>query len=401
MPPKRKDLTLREKIQAIDEVERGSSIREISRRLEVSHAQIIRALKNKETLREAFMKNENPVRKRQRQGKEPQVDEKVLRWFGTMRAKGVEITGPLIIEKAQEISKELDCPGEYTCSWLEGFKHRHHIRFKKLHGESKSADSTGAENWLRDVYPGIIAGYKAEDIFNADETGLCFRATPDGSYVAAGEEKHGRKKGKERLTVLLAANLDGSDKLKPLVIGKSKNPRCFKRKEHLPTHYDANKTAWMTSVIFANWLWKLNIKMKLQDRKVILFIDQCPAHNNLIELSNVRVVYLPPNTTSLLQPLDGGIIKTFKAHYRKLLSKNIIMRLDANVNDKAEDAAKSVSVLDALEMIKEAWGSVTPEAISNCFKKVGMVSGEEHYEEHIPEEFIMEVAEEQVNNGRN
>ena len=46
------------------------------------------------------------------------------------------------------------------------------------------------------------------------------------------------------------------EKLKPLVIGKSKNPRCFKnvRIGNLPVHYMANKKAWMTSQIFCEWI---------------------------------------------------------------------------------------------------------------------------------------------------
>ena len=49
-----------------------------------------------------------------------------------------------------------------------------------------------------------------------------------------GEKVVGGKKMKERLTILLACNADGSDELTPLVIGKSQNPRCFKNVRKLP-----------------------------------------------------------------------------------------------------------------------------------------------------------------------
>jgi hypothetical protein len=45
------------------------------------------------------------------------------------------------------------------------------------------------------------------------------------------------------------------------VIGKSKNPRCFKNVKSLPTEYVANKKAWMTSEIFTNWLHQIDKKM--------------------------------------------------------------------------------------------------------------------------------------------
>ncbi len=34
-------------------------------------------------------------------------------------------------------------------------------------------------------------------------------------------------------------------------------------------------------------------------------------------LQNVDVHFLPPNTTSKIQPMDAGIIMTFKKNYRR------------------------------------------------------------------------------------
>ena len=52
-----------------------------------------------------------------------------------------------------------------------------------------------------------------------DETGLFFRLEPNKT-LATGPVS-GTKKCKQRISVALCANADGSDKLKPLVIGKS------------------------------------------------------------------------------------------------------------------------------------------------------------------------------------
>jgi hypothetical protein len=51
------------------------------------------------------------------------------------------------------------------------------------------------------------------------------------------------------------------------------------------------------------------------DRKVLLLIDNAPTHVS-IELSNARVHFLPPNTTSQIQPMDAGIIHNFKLKYK-------------------------------------------------------------------------------------
>jgi hypothetical protein len=37
-----------------------------------------------------------------------------------------------------------------------------------------------------------------------------------------------------------------------------------------------------------------------------------------LDLTNVRVQFLPKNTASFLQPLDAGIIQNFKVNYKAL-----------------------------------------------------------------------------------
>ena len=69
--------------------------------------------------------------------------------------------------------------------------------------------------------------YKANDIFNCDETGLFFKMMPKRTLAFKGEPCHRGKNNKERLSVLLCCNADRSEKLMPIVIGKSKKPRSF------------------------------------------------------------------------------------------------------------------------------------------------------------------------------
>jgi len=58
------------------------------------------------------------------------------------------------------------------------------------------------------------------------------------------------KHSKERVTLLLGVNMLDTEKLRPLLIDKSKKPRCFKQVKSLPLDYYANKKSWMTSDIF-------------------------------------------------------------------------------------------------------------------------------------------------------
>jgi hypothetical protein len=72
----------------------------------------------------------------------------------------------------------------------------------------------------------------------------------------ATKQLEGMKQSKERLTLVLCYNGDSSDKLPLWVIGKFKNPRCFKNINvtSLGCVYRNNASAWMTHIIFLEWL---------------------------------------------------------------------------------------------------------------------------------------------------
>ncbi|CAK1582598.1 unnamed protein product [Parnassius mnemosyne] len=75
----------------------------------------------------------------------------------------------------------------------------------------------------------------------------------------------------------------------------------------------------MTGLRFINWLKVLDDHIQIKCRRIIFFIDNCPAHSKDIELKNITLVFLPPNATSKLQPMDQGIIKVLKQGYRTRL----------------------------------------------------------------------------------
>ena len=161
---------------------------------------------------------------------------------------------------------------------------------KVVCGEAASVDTSVVSNWKSKLST-LLEGYSPDCVYNVDETGLFYRCLPNCTLTFKGEACHGGKLSKERLTLLLGANMDGSDKLEPLVIGKSANPRCFRGIRSVPLPYEANKSAWMTSIVWTKWIKGFNSKMKHLHKKVILFIDDCPGHPKVDNLSHVTVQY--------------------------------------------------------------------------------------------------------------
>ena len=124
---------------------------------------------------------------------------------------------------------------------------------------------------------------------------------------------------------------------KPIVIRKSKNPRCFLRanvtKKILQVYkYFLNRKSWIQVEITKDILVKLNQKIIHKKRSVILFTDDAIVHPISLKekYSNIKIVFLLQNTTSYLQPLNAGIIQSCKVKYRKKLMRFVLAQIAEN-----------------------------------------------------------------------
>lgn len=195
-----------------------------------------------------------------------------------------------------------------------------------------------------------------------------------------------QKKNKTRVTVFATTNIDGSDKRRLMLINKSRTPIAFRRAKvnsaNLPVTYRYNKKAWMLSGIWYEYLRGLEANMKAQGRRIALLADNAPTHpppnRPPVEykgppppiLDHVKLIYLPPNTTAWLQPLDAGIIRSLKAGYRRKFVQYIV-----NYFEKHGTAAPNLDVLQVIYLIAEAWDELPPQTVFHCWQKVGLVAG--------------------------
>ena len=136
-------------------------------------------------------------------------------------------------------------------------------------------------SWAQTHLPTILSRYDLRDIYNADEFGLFCQQFPTKSFHLKGERCAGGKFSNVCLTGLAAGNAAG-EKLPMSVIGKAEKPRIFKGVTSLPCQYKPQRKSWMYSEIFSDYVRKLDTKFDAEDRKIILIIDNCPAHPNVV-----------------------------------------------------------------------------------------------------------------------
>ena len=110
-----------------------------------------------------------------------------------------------------------------------------------------------------------------------------------------------------------------------MLIYCSENPRALKNyvKSTLPVLYKWNNKAWMTAYSFTTWftdyLNGITTETLLLRKKKIQNITghcQSPDHPKaLMEMYKINIVFMPANTTSILEPTDQEVISTFKSYY--------------------------------------------------------------------------------------
>ena len=195
--------------------------------------------------------------------------------------------------------------------------------------------------------------YRDENILNANETALFYRLLPERTIEINHVAAVGKKFSKDRVTLLLCCSATG-EKLPPLVIGKYESPRCLRGINHkkLPCSYKSSRNAWMTTSLWSSWLSELNSRMVLQKRHILLFVDNATSHRINAELSNTKVVFIPPNCTSVLQPMDQGVVWSFKYIFRRMLLSFIVDSID-EMNQK--HLMSNFDLLKAMHFIKCAW----------------------------------------------
>ena len=383
--------SLEVKYKAIVAVEQGRKKTDVARDFEVPLSTLSTWLKNGEDIKSAFASSSSvPQAKRMRVSTYSDVEKALELWIREARDASIPISGPIVLVRAKDLAKQLGHedfdPGK---NWAGSFLHRHGLVFRSIVGEEKAAPKESVESWKNSVLPGLLEEYSPDDIYNADETALFWRLEPSKSFVYKGDSCHGGKRSKDRITILPCANMSGNSKLPLLTIGKFAKPRCFNGvpKHRIPTEYTHQRRAWMDSILFSSWLAKIDNKMTREGRRIALVVDNCRAHKKTPNLKSIKLIYLPPNTTASCQPMDQGIIQNLKVLYRRLY----VTRALLPASDKKCEV--QWSLLDALIAVRDAWESVKPSTISNCFRHCGFEAAGTSYAETADSEYEHLIAE--------
>uniref|UniRef100_A0A452FPK3 Tigger transposable element derived 4 n=1 Tax=Capra hircus TaxID=9925 RepID=A0A452FPK3_CAPHI len=366
---KKKSLSIEEKIDIINAVESGKKKAEIAAEYGIKKNSLSSIMKNKDKVLEAFESLRfDPKRKRLRTAFYTDLEEALMRWYRIAQCLNVPVNGPMLRLKANDFAQKLG-HNDFKCSngWLDRFKSRYGLVFRAQPVEATGVSADPSAVWHQNILPYYLNDYHPKNVFNVKETGLLYRMLPANTFAFKGETCSIGKLCKDRITLVVGTNMDGSEKLPLLFIGKNRNPHCFKGIKSLPVYYEANKMAWMTADVFEQWMQKLDERFQAQQRRVVIFVESSPAHPEVKNLKSIELAFFPSCLSSKFIAMKQGVIRSLKIKYRHCLIKKFLSSVEGSKEF-------TFSLLDAVDTLHLCWRAVTPETIVKSYEEAGFKS---------------------------
>lgn len=421
----RKRITLNVKLDVLQRHESGIRPVDIGRAMGLPPTTVRSIIKESDKIKK-FSKQDTPlntVRLSARNGIMIEMERLLLSWIYYETEHGMRPTLVSIQEKARSIYEELKIhysdisniePFRASRGWFERFKRRanlqnivtvtststdemeastsvdgieatstdskeiisfHYNEIENLHMESNSNDIT-----LKEI---IEEGdYGPQQVFNVDETGLFWKRMPSTTYISREEfSSTSYNVSRDRLSLLLGSNATGDFKLKPLLVYHTETPRALKGycKNKLSVIWRTNKEAWVTQSVFEDWFVSYfcpAVKYYCFEHnlpnKALLIIDNASGHPTALDdlSDNVKVIFLPANSNFLLQPMNQGIITTFKAYYHRKIFTQALKVVEPGCNTTIDEFWQNYDILKAIDNIFAAWNEITISCINRSWERL-------------------------------
>lgn len=264
-------------------------------------------------------------------------------------------------------------------NWQDGFKKRNQ-RVKTMIGRRIEANrfncaTPEALNKFYDELEAVKSEFRVtdENTWNFDETGTGLGACTNGRVMASSSKKRTRcKKSIERewVTSIECASATGTIIL-PLIIfkGASVQAQWFPH-DHLPEwFYTHSQNGWTSNSHGLNWLKRIFIPQTTPsdpDAHRILICDGHGSHAQVdfmyeAYLHKIHLIFLPPHTSHILQPLDLTVFSILKQHYKKEVEALAIL--------DDEIPVKKYNFIAAYAMARDR---LSKQAIINGFRSSGI-----------------------------
>ncbi|KAF2363662.1 DNA binding HTH domain Psq-type [Trinorchestia longiramus] len=389
-PKRRKSISIAQKLEISKKIEDGVPTREIACMFQLAKSTVDTIKANRERILECASSLSTQVAGRTMRTRNSLIHltETLLHaWILDESRKGATLKERLIRTKALSLFKEVKAEKKSEANfpashgWFKQYIERFKLSNILLKDESPSDKKNTAAKFV-DKFKCIVSegGYSPQQVFNFVETGLDWEKLPSQTHVSWNEVKLSENEASNhKVTLLLGGNASGDAKLKPLLLYHMQSPGApnYVEKDALAVVQHRNSETWVTKGIFSEWfnrffvpfVEKYNAEHCLENKALLLLQNASGDCEDLhLNHPHIKVVFIPSNASSLLQPMDQGITSIFKSMYLQ----DVMSRI-STATSKSEDVLsfwKQFDIEEALEIIRTAWDRVTKEELTDVWKAI-------------------------------
>uniref|UniRef100_A0A452IBT4 Uncharacterized protein n=1 Tax=Gopherus agassizii TaxID=38772 RepID=A0A452IBT4_9SAUR len=443
----RRAYSIKDKLQAIERVKKGERQASVCRDFGVPGGTLRGWLKDEHKLRWFLDQLGGEVgtqRKKMRLANEEEIDRAVYTWFLTLRQHGVPLSGPIIQAQAEAFARQIygpECTFKASHGWFWRWQKRHGISSQRIYGEGGGGGDPAAPGTpplkaelelgapsstfpdpslllpLPPPPPAAAApsdggGYGDEQIYNANVTGLYWKLLPGqaGELRAHSPRLQApprrRLMVKERVTVLLAANLTGSHKLKPLVVGGLPDPPSLRHhnQDKFPACYRYSPEARLGPALLRAWFFedfvpgvKRYLRRSCLQQKAVLLLSSPPPPSSAgpeeppqlqTPDGSIRALFLSKAAAGgssaggggrIPAPLEQGVVSAFKQLYKRELLRLAVSCVASGGGGSAGgpspagggsgplDFVRSFLLKDMLYLAGLSWDLIPAGSIEKCW----------------------------------
>ncbi|KAL3233696.1 Protein PDC2 [Nakaseomyces bracarensis] len=321
-------------------------------------------------------------------------------WISQSLWNGIPITSPIIQGTAQSVwhripSEFREGNGSFSYKWITNFLAKMDVNISSLDEELPKTPKV----WTfeeRSALKQLFSKVPPKDLYTLDETFIAYNLPLDYAQYEASKIQ----RRIEVATVMLCSNLDGSDKMKPVVVGRYNSYKSFKNyfpdepmdpvsqsmlgqkmAEKFNITYHSNRKSWLTSNLFHNWLAQWDKRLGADNRKIWIVIDDSCSHRIVnIHLKHINLIYTSANSRFL--PFNWGVLDEFKTRYRIQQYQALIelqRRLESQLKTKEiliSFEQSQLTMSNAFKFINRAWAEIPIDTIKANWKSSGLVPNE-------------------------
>lgn len=170
------------------------------------------------------------------------------------------------------------------------------------------------------------------NVWNMDETGIALGVCSNSQVLASAQKKKAYKatpENREWVSIIEAISSDGR-RINPVIIfkGNGLQTTWFPSTEVPDWYFTTSENGWTSNHVGLKWLTSVFIPSTTPPSLAyrLLLLDNHGSHVDLdfqieCKLHKIELLYLPPHTSHILQPLDLASFGSIKGSYRRQIAQ--------------------------------------------------------------------------------